>query len=45
MRVLRKKFDFLHFALQTEASFSDFAHLRLHLWGHNDKVLKHESTI
>ena len=45
IRMLRKKFDFLDFALQTVTSFNNFAYVRLLFLGHNDKVLKHKSTI
>ena len=45
IRVLLKEFEFLNFTSQTEISFIDFAYVPLLFWAHNDKVLKHESTI
>ena len=43
--MLRKEFDFLHSALQSETSFTDLAHVRLLFLRHNDKVLKQKSII
>ena len=40
-----KEFDFLHYALQTETSLTDFTHVRSLFLGHNVKVLKHKATI
>ena len=41
----KREFDLLHSALQTEASFIDFARVRSLFLGYNDKVSKHKITI
>ena len=43
--MLSKEFDFLHSKLQAEIIFIDFTHGHSLFLGHNDKVLKHKSTI
>ena len=42
--MLKKEFDSLHFVLQTETSFIEFAHVRWLYLEHYDKVSKHKST-
>ena len=45
IRLLRKKFDILHYTLQVETSFIDFARVPSLFLGYSDKVLEHKSTI
>ena len=45
IRMLLNEFEFVRSILQAAISFTDFAHVRSLVLGHNDKVLKQKSTI